>query len=303
MLRVFLTAAVITAAAPFAATGTAPAGRTTETYYYGKTGQGLGVSIPVRGTQIPRDSRAYLVWKMIRSLPDGLEFHPGLVASMSFRGGKLVFHRLEHLPGGTIEVWFQARLSQGGKVMTGTFRERDVGYSARPKDSGTIRLRASAWASLLAGYEWRGATADARPLQAAASYRMVPGNVIVDGKREQEPKYMLKLLPATRQLACRLDGGTSTKIAVTLPALTAELNGSDDLDNTFSKHGGLFGVAAGSATSNGATVKAELYVRRLAWQGTGLAATGTLAYQGTLSGELGQGTCARTSSSFTRRPR
>ena len=56
MFRVIAVAAVATAAAAFAAGAVAPAppaaGAVTETSYYGKTSQGLGVSIPVRGNAI-----------------------------------------------------------------------------------------------------------------------------------------------------------------------------------------------------------------------------------------------------------
>ena len=221
---------------------------------------------------------------------------------MSFRAGRLTFHKLAHLPGGTIEVWFTAALTKSGKTMTGTFRERDVGFSSKPRDSGTIRFSAAPWASL-AGCEWTGKTADGRPLRATVGYRLVPGNVIVDGKREQMPEYAIKVPPTTRQLTCQTSDGAATTITATLPALTGKLIGSDDLAKTFSKQGGLFGLGAVAGTASGASIKADLYVKHLAWQGNGLAATGTLSYQGTVKSELGDATCTRTTSSFTLRPR
>jgi hypothetical protein len=295
MLRFTAPAAIVAAAALFAGTA-APAG-SGETLYYGKTSQGLGVSIPVKGTQIPRDLRAYLLWKMLRTAPDPLEFHPGTLANLSFRGGKLAFHRLEKLPGGTIEVWFTAALARGGKTMTGTFRERDVGYSSKPKDSGTIRFAATAWASQ-AGRDWTGSTSDGKPLRATVGYRLVPGHVVVNGKRMQEPAYWLKLPPTTRQMTCRAADGASLKADATLPALSADLIGSDELAGSFGGHAGL----SGSTTATGA-ITADLAVKRLAWQGAGLAATGALSYQGTVETEAGSATCARTTTSFTVRPR
>lgn len=72
---------------------------------------------------------------------------------------------------------------------------------------------------------------------------------------------------------------------------------------SFSNRGGLTGSASGSSTSNGALLKADLTLRKLAWQGNGLAATGTLGYQGTVTTEVGTAGCARVTTTFTLRPR
>jgi hypothetical protein len=137
MPRLIPVATLAAAVAAVAVGTTAPAGSTAgasnETLYFGRTSQRLGVSIPVQGTQIPRDMRAYLVWKMIPTVPGGLEFHPGLFTGMSFHGGRLTWHHLEKLSGGTIEVWFQAALTRGGKTMTGSYRQRDAGWSPRTR--------------------------------------------------------------------------------------------------------------------------------------------------------------------------
>ncbi len=302
MSRLFIVAAAATTAAAVAIGTAAPASSTTETLYYGKTSQGLGVSIPVKGTQIARDTRAYPLWKMIRTASGALEFHPGQLAAMSFRGGSLAYHKLAKLPGGTIEVWFQARLARSGKTMTGTFRERDVGYSPKPKDTGTISFVAAAWSSQI-GVAWAGKTADAKPFAATMRHRLVPGHVIFNGKRQPDSQYTLAIPATTRQFTCQASNGTSRKITASLPALSADLTGSDDLANSFSKSGGLSGSTSGSATAAGIAVKADLTVKRLAWQGSGLAATGTLAYQGTLTTETETAACARTTTTFTLRPR
>jgi hypothetical protein len=295
MLRLLALAAVV-AGAGVAAGSAVPAGPG-ETLYYGKTSQGLGVSIPVKAAKIPGDLRAYLLWKMIRT-GDPLEFHPGPLGAVSFRGGKLAFHRVERLPGGTIEVWFTAVLSRDRKSMTGTFRQRDAGYSAKPKDSGTIRFGARVWASQ-AGQDWTGSTSDGKTLRAVVGYRLVPGHVVVNGKRMLEPAYRLDLPPTTRPLSCRTGDGAALKVDAALPALSASLRGSDELANSFGYGSGLSGTASGTT----AGVQGDLSVKRLAWQGAGIAATGTLSYQGTVTTEAGEATCARTTSSFTLRPR
>jgi hypothetical protein len=304
MLRLTgLVAAATLAAGAVAALGHgASAG---ETLYYGRTSQGLGVYIPVRGTRIPSDMRAYVLSWIYKHTPGATsEFHPGIFGSSAttFHGGRLTYHHLEKLSGGTIEAWFEATLK--GKLMTGIYRERAVGFSPVPRDTGTLRFTAYAYASQ-AGREWAGTTADGKPLRMTVRYRLVPGHVVINGKREQEAKYTISVPATTRLLACQNADGTTTSVNASLPALSAELSGSEDLANSFSKSGGLHTLlpAAGTATANGATIKAELSVKRLAWQGAGLAATGTLTYQGSLAGETGTATCARTTTAFTLRLR
>ncbi len=310
MLKVVGVGALAAAAAALAIGSAAPAHGTasasTETLYYGKTSQGLGVYIPVKGTEIPRDMRAYLLYWIYRHIPgSSLEFHPGIRSgATAFRGGKLTYHNLGKLPGGTIETWFEARLAQGGKTMTGLYRERDTGFSPVPRDTGAVRFTAFAYAAQK-GREWAGKTADGKPLRMTVRYRLVPGHVVFNGKRLQEASYTVAVPATTRPLACRNADGTSTRVDVSLPALSAALTGSEDLASSFSsRSAGLSTLvpARGSATAAGATVTAELSVKRLAWQGSGLAATGTLSYQGTLSDETGAATCPRTTSSFTLRP-
>jgi hypothetical protein len=298
-------ATVVLVATASPAHGTTGGG--TETLYYGKTSQGLGVSIPVRGTQIPRDMRAYMLFWIYKHTRSAIvEFHPGIYpGATSFRGGSLVYHRLAKLEGGTIEVWFQASLKQAGKVMTGSFRERDVGFSPVPRDTGTVRFTAVAYAAEQ-GREWSGATADGKPLRATVRYRLVPGHSVVNGRRDKEPRFTLALPAVTRPLVCKSGDGTATNVTASIPALSQVLSGSDDLANSFGYGGGLSGdgrATASARSANGTTVEAELAVKRLAWQGTGLAATGTLSYEATVSTETGTATCARRTSTFTLRPR
>jgi hypothetical protein len=293
-----------------AARAAGTAGPAAETLYYGKTSQGLSVSIPVKGTQIPRDDRAYVLYRIRHS--DPLEFHPGERGATSFRGGSLTFHHLAKLGGGTIEVWFQATLTGGGKVMTGTYRERDVGFSA-PVSDIRARFTATAWASR-SGREWRGETADGKLLRMVVRYRLAPGHVIINGRRPLRPTYSVSLPATTRPLACRNADGTTTKISASLPTLSGDLEGSDDLANSFADAIRRAGVtprpaglstptpASATATLAGTSVTAQLAVRRLAWQGAGLAATGTLSYQGTVRTEAGTAVCGRTTSAFTVRP-
>jgi hypothetical protein len=306
MLRI----AGLVAAAALAAGASLAHGSTAarETLYYGKSRQGLGVYIPVRGTEIPRDLRAYVVYWLYRHTREATsEFHPGIFSgATAFRGGRLTFHKREKLSGGTIEVWFQAGLKQGGKLMTGSYREVDSGFSPVPRTTGTVRFTAVAYASE-AGRDWAGATADAKPLRATLRYRLVPGNVVVNGARTTEPRYTIALPATTRPLACRNADGTTTRIAASLPALTAELSGTEDFAASFlPKAGSLSTLLPASATatdSRGTTTKAELAVQRLTWQGGGLAATGTLSYEGSLTSETGTAACQRVVSAFTLRPR
>jgi hypothetical protein len=309
MLRITgLVAAAVLAAGTAGATLAHGTSVARETLYYGKTTQGLGVYIPIQGRQIPHDMRAYVLFWIYRRTRDATsEFHPGIYpGATSFRGGRLAYHHLAKLPGGTIEVWFQATLKQAGKVMTGSYREIDSGFSPVPRDTSTVRFTAVAYASEV-GREWTGATSDAKQLRARVGYKLVPGRVVFNGGREREPKYTIAVPATTRPLACRNGDGTMTKIAASLPALSAELVGSEDFAASFSpKAGSLSTVAPAIATatdSRGASTKVELVVKRLAWLGGGLAATGTLSYEGTLPSETGIAACARVVSAFTLRPR
>jgi len=304
MLRI----AGLVAAAALAAGASLAHGTTGgETLYYGKTTQGLGVYIPVKGTEIPHDLRAYVLSWMYRHTREATsEFHPGIFpGATTFRNGRLSFHKREKLSGGTIEVWFQADLKQGGKVMTGSYREIATGFSPVPRTTGTVRFTAVAFASE-AGREWTGATSDAKPLRATLRYRLVPGHAIINGVRETEPRYTIAVPATTRPLACRNADGTTTRIAASLPALSAELSGTEDFAASFlPKAGSLSTLVPASATatdSRGTTTKAELAVKRLTWQGSGLAATGTLSYEGSLTSETGTAACSRVVSTFTLRP-
>ena len=305
MLRIpGLVAAAALAAGASLAHGSAAA---RETLYYGKTTQGLGVYIPVRGTEIPHDMRAYVLYWLYRHTRDAtLEFHPGIFSgATAFRSGQLTFHKREKLSGGTIEVWFQAELKQGGKLMTGSYRQVDTGFSSVRRTTGTVRFTAVAFASEV-GRDWSGATSDAKPLHATLRYTLVPGNAIVNGVRDKDPRYTIALTATTRPLACRNADGTTTRIAASLPALSAELSGSEDFAASFlPKAGSLSTLVPASATATdprGTTTKAELVVKRLTWRGGGLAATGTLSYEGTLASETGTAACARIVSGFTLRP-
>jgi len=306
MLRIagFAAAAALAAGASLAHGSTAAR----ETLYYGKTTQGLGVYIPVRGTEIPHDLRAYVLYWIYKHTRDAtLEFHPGIFSgATSFRGGRLTFHKREKLSGGAIEVWFQADLKQGGKVMTGSYRQIDTGFSSVPRTTGTVRFTAVAFASE-AGRDWAGATSDAKPLHATLRYTLVPGSTIVNGVRDKDPRYTIALPATTRPLACRNADGTTTRIAASLPALSAELSGSEDFVASFlPKAGSLSTLVPASATATdprGTTAKAELVVKRLTWQGGGLAATGTLSYEGSVTSETGTAACSRVVSGFTLRPR
>lgn len=280
-----------------------------ETMFYGKTTQGLAVSIPVRGSRIAADDRAYVLYRVRHS--DPLEFHPGQLGATVFRGGHLTFHRVGKLSGGTIEVWFEATLESGGHRLTGTYRERHTGFSAPVSDVRT-RFAATAWASP-PGYDWAGKTADGRPLLLKVGYRLVPGHSIINGRRPLRPTYTLTLPAASRTLVCRSEDGPSMRVTALLPALKAELSGSDDLANAFASvlraaglkpNGGLSSIApaSGTATEGGVSVSAELALKRLAWQGGGLAATGTLAYGGTVATDVGTAACRRTTTTFTVRP-
>ena len=121
------------------------------------------------------------------------------------------------------------------------------------------------------------------------------------------------LSATTRTLTCRDADGTVTKASTQLPPLTEELSGSDDLSNAFASVLRAAGVparaglsttvlATGTATADGASVTAQLSVKRLAWQGGGLTATGTLGYQATVTTDLGTATCSRVATAFNARP-
>ena len=281
-----------------------------ETMFYGKTTQGLAVSIPVRGARIAADDRAYVLFRVRHS--DPLEFHPGQRGATLFRGGHLMFHQLGKLSGGTIEVWFQATLAPGGHRLTGMYRERHTGFSA-PVSDIRAGFTATAWASSQQGYSWSGKTADGKPLMLKVGYRLEPGHAIINGRRPLRPTYTVALPVTPRVLVCRTADGSSTTVNASLPTVSAELSGSDDLSNAFASalrsaglkpNGGLstLGPASGTATAGGVSVSAQLNVKRLAWQSSGLATTGTLAYGGTVTTDVGTATCPRTATTFTVRP-
>lgn len=263
-----------------------------EQLYYGVTSKGLQVTLPVRGDRIVTEGlRSYLLYRIARS--DIVEFHPQ-GSGFVFRNRKLVWHR--HVNRGNVfDVTFRATLSADGSTMTGSYREHNYVYG-HWVDTGTIRFSARRWAGEQ-GVEWTGKAATGAPLSLLVGYRLVPGHVILNGKRTREPSFELTAPAVTVPLTCTDAAGARAVVPVTLPALRGALSGRIDYP-AFAT--GLRSAAgeparASGTTPQGTAVDAQLSIEKLSWRGGGLVATGALA--------ASAGSCDPLSTTFTLHPR
>jgi hypothetical protein len=262
--------------------------------YFGLTSKGLWADLEVRGQKLLRDSVVYgqivnhcqkgstkclkQVW-----LSDVIDLSP--YRTLTFKGDQLSYYRAHK---GYFKEWLELRRTQGGNVVSGWLRQwsQPPGYGVG--DTGKVSFTTRAWAAS-AGYPWSGKTADGKPVTMTVGFT-------------SSAHYPLTVVKLSRQLVC---GGRPFQ--VTVPRVEGMLGGAFYMDGK--KPAGDVNTdpdapARGSVTTpDGVAAQAVVAVTKLAPQGKGLVARGTLRLTGTLLDDAGKHPCVPVATTFKAAPR
>ncbi len=281
-------AAAIAGLAPAGTVTTAPSAQS----YFGKTSKGMFVQLDLRGQVLTKHSFIDgVLWHTCtpgfhctkkRWPTDVISLNP--YKEIPFSGNRISYHRVVK----DANWWLEARVEQGGRVISGWVRQSNHAPGYTPEDSGKVFFTARLWASS-EGAAWTGKTSDGKPLTMSVGYRNWDADV---------PFTVNEL---SRPLTCREPGGVASTHQVTIPKVEGAMRGlywRSDRKYQYPAHTGV--PARGSVTTpEGVAVQATVNVTKLAPQGSGLAATGSLKLEGTGADYA----CQPVTTTFTVRPR